>query len=79
MGKIKDFFKKLGGGIWDFISDKNNSGDEKRILGIISVGLGFWYGFTPGANQYIMTTYLAFGGALLGVASLADKIPMAKG
>lgn len=77
MDKIKAFFKKIGGAIWDFISDKNNSGDEKRVLGIIVIGIALWYGFTPGASPLILAEYFAFGGGLLGIAAAADKIPLA--
>ena len=78
MDKIKAFFKKFGSAIWDFVSDKNNSGDEKRVLGIIVVGVAIWYGFTPTANPLILAEYFTFGGGLLGIASLADKVPLAK-
>lgn len=77
MDKIKAFLKKIGGAIWDFISDKNNSGDEKRVLGIIVIGIALWYGFTPGASPLILAEYFAFGGGLLGIAAAADKIPLA--
>lgn len=77
MEKIKAFLKKIGGAIWDFISDKNNSGDEKRVLGIIVIGIALWYGFTPGASPLILAEYFAFGGGLLGIAAAADKIPLA--
>lgn len=79
MGKIKAFFKKVFGAIWDFISDKNNSGDEKRVLGIIVVGVAIWYGFQPAANPVIIAEYFSFGAGLLGIASMADKVPLAKG
>jgi hypothetical protein len=79
MDKIKAFFKVIFSALWDFISDKNNSGDEKRVLGIVVVGFAIWYGFQPTANPLILAEYLAFGGGLLGVAAAADKIPLAKG
>lgn len=77
MGKIGEFLKKIGAAIWDFVSDKNNSGDEKRVLGIIVIGIALWYGFTPGASPLILAEYFAFGGGLLGIAAAADKIPLA--
>lgn len=79
MNKIGEFFKKIFSAIWDFISDKNNSGDEKRVLGIITIGYCFWYGTQPTANPLILAEYIALGTGLLGIASAADKIPLAKG
>ncbi|MFA6336168.1 MAG: hypothetical protein WCX48_11590 [Bacteroidales bacterium] len=79
MDKIKAFFKKIGGAIWDFISDKNNSGDEKRVLGIVTIAIALWYGFQDTANPLILAEYFAFGSGLLGIASVADKVPLAKG
>lgn len=69
--------KKLLAMVWDFVSDKNNSGDEKRVLGIIVIGVALWYGFTANANPLILAEYFAFGGGLLGIAAAADKIPLA--
>jgi len=69
--------KKLLAMLWDFISDKNGSGDEKRVLGIVVIGFALWYGFTPVANPLILAEYFAFGGGLLGIAAAADKIPLA--
>lgn len=73
--RIKDAFDKAGKLAWDFVTDKNNDGDEKRALGVAAVIIGFVYGFRPEADAAILWAYFAFGGALLGVASLADKIP----
>ena len=72
MVRIKAFFKKVFQAIWDFISDKNNSGDEKRVLGIITIGYCFWYGTQPIANPLILAEYIALGTGLLGIASMAD-------
>ncbi len=74
--KIKSAIEKSGTLCWDFVTDKNNDGDEKRFLGIASVILGFIYGFqNANPNPQIMWGYLIFGGALLGVAAFTDKIP----
>lgn len=74
--KINAIPGKVGKLIWDFITDKNNDGDEKRVLGIVSVIIGFVYPFqAPYADSGIMWAYLGFGGALLGIASVADRVP----
>lgn len=75
IGKIKEMRDKLGKLLWDFVTDKNNDGDEKRILGVISIILGYIYGWKAGADPAIFGVYLSFGGCLLGVAAFADKIP----
>lgn len=79
MKKLKEAMKKIVLAIWDFISDKNNSGDEKRVLGIITVAIALWYGVQPTANPLIFAEYITFGSGLLGIASMADKVPLAKG
>lgn len=74
--KIKAIPGKIGKLVWDFVTDKNNDGDEKRVLGIVSVVLGFFYGFTAAnPESQIFWGYFAFGGILLGVAAFTDKIP----
>jgi hypothetical protein len=73
--KIKELFDKAGKLAWDFVTDKNNDGDEKRVLGIASVILGMVYGFQANSNPQVLWAYLIFGGVLLGVAAFTDKIP----
>ena len=72
---MRKFFDNIGKLIWDFVTDKNNDGDEKRALGTISIILGFIYSFRPDANVLILTELFTFGGGLLSVAAIADKIP----
>lgn len=74
--KIKEIPGKIGKLVWDFVTDKNNDGDEKRVLGIVSVALGFFYGFgVANPDPQIFWGYLVFGGVLLGVAAFTDRIP----
>jgi hypothetical protein len=74
---LRALLEKLKKLAWDAVSDKNDSGDEKRIWGNLSVFLGLAYPFTPDPQAYIMGIYLAFGAVLLGLASWADVIPLA--
>ena len=69
------FFDKVGKLVWDFLTDKNNDGDEKRVLGTASILVGFIYGYQASANPQVFWGYLVFGGVLLGVAAFTDKIP----
>lgn len=75
MNKLKEWLHNLGKLIWDFVTDKNNDGDEKRFLGIAAILIGFYYGFQPAADVTILWAYLGFGGVLLGVSAFTDKIP----
>jgi hypothetical protein len=76
---VKEKVSAVGGKIskliWDFLTDKNNDGDEKRFLGFVSVVMGLIYPFiSKTVDDKIMWAYLIFGGTLLGVAAFADKI-----
>jgi len=75
MKKITEFFEGLAKLIWDFFTDKNNDGDEKRLLGVASILIGFFYGVQPNPDPTVLWAYLGFGGTLLGVSAFSDKIP----
>ena len=66
---MKGFLKIL----YDFISDKNGDGDEKRVWGSVLIVSGLvkalFLGDVDGGNTLILT-----GGGFLGGAALADAI-----
>jgi len=73
--KVKEMFASVKKIIRDFITDKNDDGDEKRLLGIASILIGFYYGLQPNPDSMVLWAYFGFGGTLLGVSAYADKIP----
>lgn len=65
--------KKLGKTLYDFITDANGDGDEKRILGIALIVAAVVYLFLRG-DIGGFSALAGFGGGLLGLGVVGDKV-----
>ena len=67
--------KKFGKTLYDFITDANGDGDEKRILGIALIIIAVIYIclIKPG-DVAGFSAIAAFGGGLLATAVVGDKV-----